>query len=142
MILQQPILVNGVNYSWCNLTNVAFGVPVVGITAVNFSRKQDKKLNYGIGNEPTSVGYGNVEYDFSISVYREWLQSVINAAPSKDILLIQGFDWKMAFGNIPNVPTLIVTIKNVEFTEDSIKTAQGDTKIIQDLPMFCAGIQY
>ncbi len=96
MILQNPILFNGVNYSWCNLTCVAFGVPVTGITSVSIKRNQDKKNNYAIGNEPTSRGYGNVEYDFSISVYREWLQSVIDAAPSKDLLLIQPFTWKMA----------------------------------------------
>lgn len=142
MIQVQPILLNGTNYSWGNLNHVALGVPVVGITAINFTRKQKKENNYGIGMEPISRGYGNVEYEGSLSCYREFLQAIINAAPNKDILQIGAFDWKMAFGQIPNVPTLFITLKNFEFTEESLKAAQGDTKLIQDVPFIYAGVKY
>lgn len=53
------VLVNGVNWSWANLNNIAFGVPVIGILAINYKIKQNKENNYGVGNEPISRGYGN-----------------------------------------------------------------------------------
>lgn len=52
------VLVNGVNYSWGNIKLVLFGVPVIGVTKINYKEKQIKENNYGIGNEPISRGHG------------------------------------------------------------------------------------
>ena len=39
-------LINGVNYSWANVKLVLFGVPVVGITNIEYKRTQKKENNY------------------------------------------------------------------------------------------------
>ena len=49
-------LINGVNYSWSNIKFNLFGVPVVGITEINYTRKQNKENQYGAGVEPVSRG--------------------------------------------------------------------------------------
>ena len=52
-------LINGINYSWANVKVILFGVPVVGITKIEYKTKQKKENQYGAGYEPISRGYGN-----------------------------------------------------------------------------------
>lgn len=139
-----PVLINGTNYSNCNLQNIAFGVPVSGITEISYSIKQTKELNYGAGIEPVSVGFGNKTYEGSITVYKDWWQSVINASPNKDPLSILPFDWTISYGNssspfTPTVPIVTETLKSLMFLEDSMKSSQGETKILITIPFIFAG---
>jgi hypothetical protein len=139
------VLVNGINYSWCNLNNIAFGVPVTGILAINYDIEQTKENNYGPGIEPGSRGYGNKAYTGSITVYKDWWKSVCDAAPNKDPLAIAPFDWTIAFGNgvsptTPPVNAFTETLKAFEFLKDSFKANQGDTKLTMDIPFIWAGI--
>ena len=63
-------LINGVTYSWSNVKLVLFGVPVIGITQIEYKRKQNKENNYGMGTDPISRGYGNKEYEGKINFSR------------------------------------------------------------------------
>lgn len=134
------ILIQGVSYSASNFNNIAFGVPVIGITALSYTRKQVKENNYGLGIEPISRGYAQASYEGSITVYREWWQSVINAAPNKDPLSIPAFDWTINYGNL-NQPLIIETLQAFEFLEDGVKVSAGDTKLLMDIPVIFAGIK-
>lgn len=133
------VLINGINYSWPNLTNIAFGVPVVGILAISYNRKQNKENNYGLGQEPISRGYANVTYEGKITVYKDWWKSVCDAAPNKDPLAIAPFDWVLNASG-PSVPSLNETLKAFEFLEDNFSANQGDTKLTMDVPFIFAGI--
>jgi len=133
------VLVNGINYSWANLTNIAFGVPVVGIMAINWTRKQTKENNYGLGVEPISRGYGNKEYEGKITVYKDWWQSVVDTTPTGDPTDIPPFDWVLSLGG-PSVPAVNMTLKNFEFLEDNFTANQGDTKLTMDIPFIFAGV--
>ena len=90
-------LINGVNYSWANVKLVLFGVPVVGITQIEYKRKQKKENNYGFGLEPVSRGYGNKEYEGKITLYRDEWNAIIAAAPNRDPLDIPWFDIQVSF---------------------------------------------
>jgi hypothetical protein len=92
-------LINGVNYSWSNIKFNLFGVPVVGITEINYTRKQAKENQYGAGVEPVSRGYGNVEYEADITLFLDEWRRIIAAAPSKDPLLIKPFPIQVLFGD-------------------------------------------
>ena len=61
-----------------------FGVPVVGITKIEYKRKQKKDNNYGAGYQPVSRAYGNYEYEGSIEIYTDELKRIIAAAPYRD----------------------------------------------------------
>lgn len=140
------VLINGTNYANVNLQNIAFGVPVIGITELSYSIKQVKELNYGAGNEPISVGFGNKTYEGSMTVYKDWWQQVINAAPNRDPLMILPFDWTISYGNssapfLPTVPIFTEILKSMMFTENSMKSAQGDTKILVTVPFIFAGLE-
>jgi len=133
------VLVNGINYSWPNLTNIAFGVPVIGITAINWTKKQNKENNMGWGSEPISRGYGNKEYECSITVYKDWWKSVVDATATKDATDIAPFDWTISLAG-PGVTPVTHTLKNFEFLEDKFVANQGDTKLTMDIPCIFAGV--
>ena len=134
-------LINGVSYSWANVKLVLFGVPVVGITKITYKAKQKKEDNYGMGTEPVSRGYGNKEYEGSITLYREEWAKVIAASPSRDPHLIPQFDISVTFSGAGVAPQLDV-LQACEFLEDPFTVGQGDTKIMIDLPLIIAGISH
>jgi hypothetical protein len=138
------VLINGVSYGWSNTTVVVFGVPLVGITNVEVKEKQVKENNYGSGVEPIARGYGNVEYDASIQVYAEQFFQWVNAVTDGRITKIPPFNFPMTL--VPknagaSLPQKVV-VRAAEFMEASLKTAQGDTKILIDLPLIIAGIDW
>lgn len=133
-------LINGVNYSAANFNNIAFGVPVIGITGINYKIKQVKENNYSLSEDPTSRGYGQISYEGSITVFRDWWQTVINAAPGKSPLKIAPFDWTIVYGNLGQ-PIVTETLQNFEFLEDGVTVSAGDTKLLIEIPIIFAGIK-
>lgn len=133
-------LVNGINYSWANVSVILFGTPVVGIVSIEYKRKQEKKNNYGAGIEPTSRGYGNKEYEGSIELYMDTWKAIIAAAPNRDPLQIPMFDIPVSFGGNGVAPTKDV-LRAVEFMEDPLESKQGDTKLMVKIPLIIGGIE-
>lgn len=140
------VLVNGVNYSWSNVKMILFGIPVVGITKISYSRKQTRENGYGLGSEPVHRGYGRIEYSAEIEIYREELMRIAKGAPNNDILNISPFTITVLFGSIPGQGGLVVPQKdilhNCEFLEDNFSSSEGDTKILVTVPLIIAGITH
>lgn len=137
----QP-LINGVNYAWADIKLILFGIPVVGITSIEYNRKQKKENNYGQGNEPVSRGYGEFEYeDIKLEIYKDEWQGIINAAPSKDPTLIPPFEIQILFINdrLSTAPTVHL-LKNCEFLEDGLTAKQGETKLLKTVTLKWAGL--
>jgi hypothetical protein len=134
-----PVLVNGVNYSWGNISLVLFGVPIVGITKINYKRSQKKENNYGHGVEPISRGYGNVEYEGDIDIFLDEWKRIIDASPNRNPLQIAPFDIPVVFAGTNVLPTRDV-LRAVEFMEDPLQANQGDTKFIVTIPLIIGSI--
>ena len=132
-------IINGVNYSWANIKLVLFGVPVVGITSINYNRKQKKENNYGAGSQPISRGYGNYEYSGDIELYLEEWKSIIAASPNRDPLRADPFDISVIYGSSAINATVDV-LRSVEFLEDPFAAKQGDTKLLVKIPLIIAAI--
>jgi hypothetical protein len=133
-------LINGINYSWANVSLVLFGVPVVGITKIDYKAKQDKKNNYGAGPYPVSRGYGNYEYEGSIELYLDEWKKIIAASPERDPLQIAPFDIPVIFGG-SRVTAEKDVLRSVEFMENPLSTGQGDSKILVTIPLIIASIE-
>jgi len=132
-------LINGISYSWSSVNFVLFGVPVSGITSIEFNRKQSKTNNYGAGPEPVSRGYGRKEYDGSIEIYLDEWKKVIAAAPNRDPLAIGWFDIPVVYGNSVADATKD-TLRACEFLEDPFNAKEGDTKLTVKIPLIIAQI--
>lgn len=132
-------LINGVNYSWGNLSVVLFGNIVVGITKLSYKAKQEKTLNHGWGNEPVSIGYGRKDYEGSMELYSDEWRKIIAAAPNNDPLQIIGSDIQIVFAGSRVLPTKDV-LKYVEFLENPFDGSEGDTRFVVTIPLLIAGI--
>ena len=127
-------LINGINYSWANITLNLFGVPVVGITKIEYKRKQKKENNYGAGSQPVSRGYGNYEYEGSIELYVDEWKRIIAASPDRDPLQIAPFDIQVTFSG-RGITAEKDVLRSCEFTEDPLTASQGDTKLMVSIPL-------
>lgn len=134
------VLIQGVMYSAASVNNIAFGVPVTGLIGLTWNRKQNKELQYNLGNEPIGVTYNQVMYEATITVYKEWWNSVIQAAPDKDPLKIAPFNWTIVYGN-PGQQPITETLQSFMFCEDGIKVNAGDTKLTRDITCLFAGVE-
>jgi len=132
-------LINGVSYSWSSIQFVLFGVPVAGITSIEYKRKQTKTNNYGAGVEPVSRGYGRREYEGSIEIYLDEWKKIIAAAPNRDPLQIGWFDIPVLYGNSIADATSDI-LKSVEFLEDPFSAKEGDTKLTVKIPLIIGAI--
>lgn len=133
-------LINGVNWSWANITLVLFGIPVVGITKIDYKIKQKKENNFGQGPYPISRGYGNYEYEASIEVFQDELQAIINSSPSRDPLQIGMFDIQVTFGG-SRITAVKHVLRSCEFTEIDFKSTQGDQKLLTTIPLIVGSIE-
>ena len=129
-------LINGINYSWASIKIVLFGVPIVGITKIDYKIKQKKENQYGIGYEPISRGRGNKEYEGSIEIYTDELKRIINSAPNRDLMAIPPFPIKVLFED-PSTGTYLTqdSLLMCEFMEQGLSAAQGETKLLVSLPL-------
>lgn len=134
-----PVLVNGVNYAWGNISLILFGVPVVGISKINYKRSQVKDNNYGHGQEPISRGYGNFEYEGSIELYTDEWKRIIAASPDRNPLKIPMFDVPVTFSG-DGVAYNRDVLRAVEFKEDPLDANQGDTKLYITIPLIIGRI--
>lgn len=132
-------LINGINYSWANITLTLFGVPVVGITKIEYKRKQKKENNYGFGTQPISRGYSNYEYEGSIELYLDEWKRIISSSPNNDPLLIAPFDIQVTYSGRGIVAEKDV-LKSCEFMEDNFEANQGDSKLMVTIPLVIGAI--
>ena len=133
-------LINGINYSWSQIATVILGVPVVGITSIEYEDKQEIVDHYGAGSFVTSRGFGKVEtMPVKISLYMDEVEPLQLAAPLGRLENIPEFDIIVAF--IPTSGTVAThTLKNCRFMGNKRTIKQGDTSVIVDLELKCSHI--
>lgn len=139
MALNNTPLINGTNYAWANVALILFGVPVVGITKIEYKKKANKANNYGAGQEPVSRGYGNNEYEASIEIYQDEWRKIIALSPVKDPTQIPPFEVQVVFGG-SRLTTQTDILQMAEFPEDAFTAGQGDTKLLINIPLIIGGI--
>lgn len=146
MAILNGVLINGVNYSWANIKMILFGIPVVGITKIDYKKSQVKDNNYGWGSEPTSRGYGRVTYEGSIEIYQDEWRRIINSSPNSDPLSIPPFNIQIQMWNLPGGSGQVVptsdTLYNCEFADDAFVGNEGDSKLLITIPIVFAGITH
>lgn len=132
-------MINGKNYDWGDIIFSLFGVPVVGITEIEYTETRESVNNYGAGQMPTSYGNKNFVYKGSITIYRDELNALIAAAPNRKVLTIPAFTIKVIFSG-DGVPYTTDTLNNVRFTENPFTAKQNDSALMVKIPFIFAGL--
>lgn len=85
-------LINGTEYTHADIICNILGVPVIGITAIDYSDKQEINLNHATGQLPVSRGFGPINFEASITMTMKEVQRLSAAAPLGRIQNIPDFD--------------------------------------------------
>jgi hypothetical protein len=130
-------LINGLAVVWADIQVSFLGTPLTGVTAINYTEKQEKTNNYGIGNKPVSRGYGRKTYEGSITMLAEEWKNILAASPGGSLNNLPFFDLTFTFLNIAG-PYMNVTLKAVDFMESNFDAKEGDTMIPITMPFIYA----
>jgi hypothetical protein len=134
-------LINGKSYEWADIIVNILGVPVVGITALEYAEKQNMENIYGAGAYPVSRGYGKVEPTAKITMLMEEVESLMAAAPIGRLNQIPEFDIVVMFVDT-NLVTRKHVLKNVRFMNNGRTSSQGDTSIPVELELVLSHIEW
>jgi hypothetical protein len=136
----QP-LINGEAYSWGQITVNILGVPVAGITQIEYSDEQEMQNNYGAGNQPVSRSYGQVTPEASITVTAEEVVALQNAAPGGNLRDIPEFDIVVAY--LPKSGNIVTdVIRNVRFKRNERSVGRGDMEIEVQIPLVISHVEW
>ena len=133
------VMINGVGYSASNVTVIMFGQNIVGITKLDYKKKQEKTNNKAFQTEPVSRGYGSSDYECSMELYKDEWVGIIAAAPNNDPTQIKPFTFQVIYSG-DGVNYKEDQILFAEFTEDPMSVGAGDTSIKLTIPMIIGGI--
>lgn len=136
-----PLLINGVVYSWSQLALIINGMPVTGVTKIDYEDKQTIEPIYGIGQTPVGMGYGNIETSASLTLLRGEIEAMREAVLTRRLQDIAPFDIVVSY--IPLTGGKIIThkLRSCVIKNDPLSIAQGDTKDEASLELFCARIE-
>lgn len=135
-----PIRINGHSYEWADIQfSIAGGVPVKGITEINYGYTRNVQNVMGAGSEPVSVGYGAKAYTCSITMKLEEVRPLVDIAPVGDLTQIPSFAIVIAWLDSENA-IITDTLTFCNFTNNEVKTKQGDTSTDVTLNINFAGV--
>lgn len=133
-------LINGVSYGWGSISFVVGGLPFIGITKIAYKKTQTKENIYGAGYNPVSRGYGKKEFEGSITIKREELNRLIDAAPNNNIEDIPPFNIPVVYSDGTRVQPRKDTLVSVEFDGFNLTTNQGDTSMDVEIGLIIGDI--
>lgn len=139
----QP-LINGKSYEWNDLTVNIMGQPIIGITAIDYSDKQDMMNIYGAGRFPVSRGYGKIETEAKITLLKEEVQGLMAIAPNGRLQDIPEFDIIVSY--IDDITGAVVPhthkIRNCRFKDNKRAVATGDQSIPVEMELITSHIDW
>lgn len=135
-------LVNGVAYSWSQITINILGRPVVGVTSISYTDTQEMENNYGAGNRPISRGYGRITTEASITLDMTEIEALQEISPNGRIQEIPEFDVIVSY--VPNGQSRTVThtLRNCRFMSNGREVEEGAMNITQDLELIVSHIDW
>lgn len=134
-------LINGKSYEWADITLNILGVPIVGITSVEYSETQDMMNIYGAGRSPVSRGYGKIEPSAKITLLMEEVEAISAAIPTGLLMDIPEFDIVVAYLDSALV-SRIHKIRNCRFKNNVRTSNQGDQSIPVELELIPSHIEW
>lgn len=140
MVIGIP-LINGVAYTHADIVLNLFGVPIIGVTGVEYGDAQEINGNLSTGNKYTSVGFGGVVNKGILTVTLEAVQAIQLVAPLGRIQSIGFFD--VGINYLPDSGVLIRhALRKCRFKGRDISSAVGNSQIEEKLELFVGDIDF
>lgn len=136
----QPFI-NGKGYEWSDITVNVMGVPLAGITAIEYGETQDMTNIYAAGRFVNSRGYGKIEPSAKMTLLMAEVSNIMAVAPFGRLQDIPEFDIVVAYLDISLIPR-IHKLRNVRFKNVPFGSATGDTSIEVELELILSHIEW
>mgnify|MGYP003435856603 CR=1 FL=1 len=121
-------------YEFADVTLVLGGKDITGIRGIKYSKKQEKEVLYGKGNQPHSIQKGNISYEGELTLMQGELETLIASSSDASVLSLQ-LDAVVCYGNPANGDTMITDVlQGIQFTEENKELKQGDKFMEVTLP--------
>jgi len=134
-------LINGKSYEYADITLMVLGVPIIGITAIDYGDEQEMENNYGAGSNVVSRGYGKVVPTAKITLMMEEVENIMAAVPNGRLQSIPEFDIPVVYLD-ESLVTRSHTIKNVRFKNNKRVSNQGEQSISVELDLLPSHIDW
>ena len=134
-------LVNGMLYSWADIVAAISGVPVTGITGIEYGDEQEVVNKYGAGRHPVGRAKGRITPSAKITLYQEEVEALQRQTPNGRLQDIAPFDITVTY--IPDSGIVTVDkIRNCQFKANSRKWKEGDTGQEVELELVTSHIEW
>jgi len=129
-------LINHVACSWSmiDLQAPALGEDIfINCQSINWNANRTSENNYGLGGQPRSRGFGNVEYtaNITLDVATMILLRNLDSNTGKTLMSLGEFDLIISWQSdiMQNTPEETATLAGCYFSEDGMEANQNDTNI-------------
>ena len=127
-------LINGVEYSWGDITATVGGVPVIGITEIEYSDDQVVENHSGAGRYPVSRSKGRVTPTAKITVAMGEVIGWQAKSPTGRLQDLAPFPIVVAY--IPEDGQIVIDkVMNCQFKKNTRTWKEGDTRQLVDLEL-------
>jgi len=134
-------LINGKSYEFADITCIVLGIPIVGITSIEYGEESETENIYATGRFPVSRGVGRVQPTAKITMLMEEVMNIVSASPNGRIYDVPEFDIIVAFTDLSLIP-VVHKIRNVKFKNNKISSSTGDTSVPIEMDLVISHIEW
>jgi hypothetical protein len=136
----EQVLINGVSYAWRSIKMVIMGRLITSMTAIDYKESQDIEPNYGAGEKPIGIGFGQVKFTGSITLYKEVIEDLKAIAPNGRLQELPPFTITVSFTS--NGRTTTEKLLSCVMMDNGVDTKAGDKSIPVKIPLFIGDIKW
>lgn len=135
-------LINGNEYSWGDIVCSIAGLPMIGITGIEYNDEQEVTDNYGAGRYPISRSKGRITCNGKITLYSSEVNALVKKTPNGRLQDLGAFDIIVSY--IPDEGGIVVTdkLRNCQFKKNGRSWSEGDTSKTVDLDLNISHIEW
>lgn len=133
--------VNGKLYDWADIVLVIAGVPVTGITGIEYKDDQEIVTKYGAGRYPVGFAKGRITSTGKITLYQEEVEAMQRQSLTGRLQDIAPFDIIVSY--LPDTGIVSIDkLRNCMFKNNGRGWKEGDTGQEVEIDLVMSHIQW
>ena len=134
-------LVNGKLYDWADIVVTIAGVPVTGVTGIEYKDQQEVEMKYGAGRYPVGFGKGRISCEGKITLYQEEVEAIQRQSPTGRLQDIAPFNIIVSY--LPDTGIVSTDkLRNVVFKNNGRTWGEGDTGKTVEIDLAMSHIEW
>lgn len=135
-------LVNGNEYSWADISVIIGGVPVTGITGIDYNDDQEVADIYAAGRYPVARSKGRITCTGKITLLSSEINALVRKTPNGRLQDLVPFPIIVSY--IPDEGGAVVTdiLHNCQFKSNKRSWTEGDTSKATDIDLAISHIEW